>query len=126
MANAENYTDLTIRWNGHSKFRSNKIIENEPIEVIVQKLEMILFTNKKEILGQDGMRLGADLEYQLWETRIANDVIRGDVVSQINQWVPELNIIGYDLELKIFEGEYRDAMELNFTIKGYNIHFIFE
>ena len=43
--------DLVIRYDGHPKYISNKIIEDDEIEVIVQKLEMILFTNKGEIFG---------------------------------------------------------------------------
>lgn len=126
MAAIDNYTDMTIRWDGHQKYKYNKIIENDPIEVIVQKLEMLLFTNKREILGQDSVNFGLNLDYYLWQTRIANDVLEDKIVKGINEFIPELNLMGYEININIFEGTVRDIMELNFTIKGFNILFVFK
>lgn len=126
MKRNEDYQDLVIRWNGHQKYNSKKIIENDIIEVVVQKLEMILFTNQTDVYGQEGYNIGANLEYYLWSTRISNDIIKGKITQQINAFIPEMNVLGYDIELKIFEGQIRDIMEINITIKGYNINFIFE
>jgi hypothetical protein len=123
---AENYTDLTIRWNGHQKYVEGKIIENDPIEVIVQKLEMILFTNREEIFGQEGGDIGANLEYFLWETSVANEIIKGEIVQQINKYIPELIIMGYELDIVLFNGAIRDIMNINFKILGYNVNFIFQ
>lgn len=125
MAKIDNFQDLTIRSKRHPKYKPRKVIENDIVEVIVQKLEMILFTNKKEVFGQDSENLGSDLEKYLWKTKIANDVIKRVIVRQINRFVPELQIMGYDLELNIFEGTVRDIMEVNFIITGYNLSFIF-
>jgi len=125
MQQTQDWKDLTIRWDGHQKYVENKIIEDDLIEVIVQKLEMILFTNSNEIYGQEGFNLGADLEYYLWETRISNDIIKGKIVQQINAFIPELAIIDYDINLKIYEGEIRDILEINIVVKGYNLFFIF-
>lgn len=126
MAIRDDYKDLVIRWQGHQKFKLNKIIEDDAIEVIVQKLEMILFTGKNEILGQAGFGLGADLEYYLWQTTVANDILKSKVIKQINQYVPELNIMGYTLDFNIFEGTVRDILELNFVINGTRIAFVFD
>ena len=125
MAKIENYSDLVTRWQGHQKYKNDKFEETDILEVIVQKLEMILFTNKGEILGQESNSLGADLEYLLWETTVATDVLKGEITQQINQYIPELNIIGYDLSVDVFEGKWRDILELNFTIRGQNVNFLF-
>ena len=119
------WKDLTIRWNGHQKYVENKIIEDDLMEVIVQKLEMILYTNKSEIYGDEGDDIGINLEYYLWQTKINGDIIKGKIVQQINKYIPEMNIIGYDIILKIYPGEIRDIMEINIIIKGYNLSFIF-
>jgi transposase len=126
MANIGNIQDFTIRWNGHQKYKSGKIIENEIVEVIVQKLEMILFTNKDEIFGQDSIGFGANLEKYLWGTKVSGDLIKNIIVKQITCWAQELVIIGYELNIDIFEGTYRDIMQINFIINGYNIGFIFQ
>lgn len=126
MAKVDNFSDLVIRWQGHPKYRTNKIVEDRILEVIVQKLEMLLFTNENEILGQDSVGFGINLEKYLWETRVSNDIIKSKIVRSISKWVPELDIMNYDLVLNLFEGTVRDIMELNFTIKGYNVTFIFD
>ncbi|NPV12835.1 MAG: hypothetical protein HPY57_13770 [Ignavibacteria bacterium] len=126
MAKVDNFSDLTIRWQGHPKYRSNKIIEDQILEVIVQKLEMLLFTSENEVYGQDSVGFGIGLEKYLWETRISNSIIENKIRKAITNWIPELDIMSYDLVLKIFEGTVRDIMELNFTIKGYNVTFIFD
>jgi hypothetical protein len=126
MANIGNIQDFTIRWNGHQKYKSGKIIEDQVIEVIIQKLEMILFTGKDQVLGQDSEGFGANLEKFLWETKVSGDLIKNIIVKQINRWIQELVLIGYELDIKIFEGTFRDIMEINFLIKGYNVDFIFQ
>ena len=126
MAKIDNFTDLTIRWNGHQKYRVGKILEDDAIEVIVQKLEMLLFTFKNEVLGEESVGFGVELERYLWQTTVSNDIIKGEITQQINRWVPELVIMGYTLDLSLFEGSIRDIMEVNFVIKGTNISFVFK
>lgn len=116
--------DLVIRYDGHPKYEENRIIEDDEIEVIVQKLEMILFTNKGEVLGD--INIGVNLEYYLWQTRITSGNLKSKVEEQINSYIPELNALGYTFDIELFEGTLRDILYLNFIIKGYNIEFIFE
>ena len=116
--------DFVIRYDGHPKYQSERIIEDDEIEVIVQKLEMILFTNKGEILGD--IELGANLEYYLWQTNVTSGNLKNKVEEQIFTYIPELNSLGYDLNIDLFEGTVRDILYLNFIIKGYNIDFVFE
>ena len=116
--------DLVIRYPGHPKYQPDRIIEDDEIEVIVQKLEMILFTNKGEVLGN--IDIGCNLEYYLWQTRVTTGNLKNKVEEQIALYVPELVSIGYSFEVQLFEGTLRDILYLNFVIKGYNIDFIFE
>ena len=116
--------DLVIRYPGHPKYEPDRIIEDDEIEVIVQKLEMILFTNKGEVLGD--INIGANLEYYLWETKITTGNLKSKVDEQILTYIPELISLGYTLDIYLFEGTYRDILNLDFVIKGYNIEFIFE
>lgn len=126
MARIDDFKDFPIRWNGHPRYSSNKIIENDLIEVILQKLEMILYTNKYEAYGQENDFIGADLEYYLWKTHVSNEIIKSKIVKQINLFIPELNIMGYNIDLKLFEGSVRDILEINITVLGYNASFIFQ
>lgn len=123
----ENISDFVIRYKGHSKFNSSKLIENSPIEVIVQKLENLLFTNRGEVMGSVGFGMGADIEYMLWETKIPNHIIKQRIKQQISKYIPELDVMGYDISEKIYEGKNgeNDILSLDFVIKGYNISFVF-
>jgi hypothetical protein len=116
--------DLVIRYPGHPKYEPGRIIEDDEVEVIVQKLEMILFTNKGEVLGDT--EIGCNLEYYLWQTRITTGNLKSKVEEQINIYIPELIALGYSLEVLLYEGTLRDILYLNFQIKGYNIDFVFE
>jgi phage baseplate assembly protein W len=116
--------DLVIRYDGHPKYEKNRIIEDDEIEVIVQKLEMILFTNKGEVLGD--IELGCNLEYYLWRTRVTTGTLKSKVEEQINSYIPELATLGYIFNIDLYEGTLRDILFLNFIIKGYNVEFIFE
>jgi len=116
--------DLVIRYPGHPKYEENRIVEDDDIEVIVQKLEMILFTNKGEVLGD--VNIGANLEYYLWQTRITTGNLKNKIQEQISIYIPELINLGYTLDLILYEGTLRDILYLNFVIQGYNIDFIFE
>jgi len=131
MAQVDDYTDYTIRWgepgvagNAHPKYNADKIVETSVMEVIVQKLEMILYSNKGDVWGVP--ELGADLEFYLWKTNISNDNLREILIEQIDQFAPELNVIGYDLNLELYEGVVRDILYINITIYGYNITYMFD
>lgn len=116
--------DLVIRYPGHPKYEEGRIVEDDDVEVIVQKLEMILFTNKGEVFGD--VNMGCNLEYYLWQTRITTGNLKAKIEDQISVYIPELIIIGYTLDLYLYEGTLRDILNLDFVIKGYNIEFVFE
>ena len=116
--------DLVIRYPGHPKYQEGRIVEDDEVEVIVQKLEMILFTNKGEVLGN--IDIGANLEYYLWQTRVTTGTLKKKVDEQIATYIPELISLGYTLSVDLYEGQLRDILYLNFVIKGYNIEFVYE
>lgn len=116
--------DLVIRYPGHPKYDPNRIIEDDEVEVIVQKLEMILFTNKGEVLGDNN--IGVNLEYYLWQTNVTSGTLKNKVEEQISTYIPELIQLGYSFDVLLYEGTLRDILYLNFIIKGYNIDFVFE
>jgi phage baseplate assembly protein W len=116
--------DLVIRYKDHPRYNPNKIVEDDEIEVIVQKLEMVLFTNKGEVLGD--VDLGANLEYYLWQTKVTTSNLKNKVQEQIMKYIPELVVMGYSLDVQLYEGTVQDILYLNFLIKGYNINFVFD
>ena len=116
------FKDFYIRYPGHTKYVPNKMIQDDTIEVVVQKLEMLLFTQTGELFGDIGF--GSDLEYYLWQTDIPSNDLRNLITTQISNYIPELEQIGYTLKINIFEGTVQDILVLDFVIKGFNIEFV--
>lgn len=120
MAEFDN-REFYIGYNGHPRFEVNKIITDDIIRIIVQKYEMIIFTNKGEILGDPNF--GADLLRLLYETKISASAVRSIIVQQINEYISEIRNINYQLEVR-FEQDperYQDVMIVEFTIADYEI-----
>jgi len=116
--------DINIRYQGHPKYQSTKLIEDLPIEVITQKLEMLLYTNKGEVLSDPD--LGVNLEYYLWSTSVPMDFIKMEIAQQVAKYIPELVSMSYSLDLQIYKGTERDILYININLSDRNINFIFQ
>ena len=117
-----NFIDFYIGYPGHPRFRDPEIIEDDVIRVIVQKYEMIIFTNKGELLGDPNF--GADLPNLLHETRLSAEAIEGDIRAQIADYIEEIDNIDYELQVQIFEDpeRYQEFMVINFKIRDYEVY----
>ena len=116
------YKDIYIKSKDHPRFHSDRIIEDDVIETIVQKLEMTLFTNKGTLIGSPNF--GCNLEFFLWETKVPATNLKEIISEQINLYIPELITLGYTFELELYEGSFRDILYLKFVINGYNFELI--
>lgn len=123
MSKPNDYSDFYLKYPGHNRYKENVLIEDDVIEVIEQKLEVILFTNKGDLYGEPEM--GCDLEYYLWQTRVGLPIIEKKIINQIELYIPELKEIGYNIELNIFEGVIRDILIITISINGFNMNYLF-
>ena len=119
---AFNFTDFYILYPGHPRFNDTQIIEDDIVKVILQKWEMILFTNKGDVFCEPNM--GGDLELLLHETRLSADTIEGNLREQITTYISELNSITYTLSVNFFEDpdRYQEYMEIYFQIADYQVY----
>ena len=119
---AFDFTDFYIEYPGHPRFRDLQIIEDDVIRVILQKWEMILFTNKGELFFDPAF--GGDLAKLLHETRLSAETIEGDLKGQINSYISELNGIPYTLKVTFYEDpeRYQEYMEVYFSLADYDIY----
>lgn len=119
---AVNFRDFYIGYPGHPRYESSKFIEDDVIRVIVQKYEMILFTNKGELLGDPDF--GADLPSLLHETRLSAESIEGDIKAQIAYYIPEVSNVPYTLVVNIYEDpeRYQEWMEIFFQIRDLEVY----
>ncbi len=116
-----NFTDFYIAYPGHPRFTDKELIEDEVVRVIVQKYELIVFTNKGEVFGDPNF--GADLPKLLFETKVSANVVENDIRDQITEYIPELGSISYELSVSFYQDpeNYQDVMEVFFQISEYEV-----
>ena len=121
MANF-NFIDFYISYPGHPRFVETELIEDDVIRVVVQKYEMILFTNKGDVLGEPNF--GGDLSLLLHETRLSAESIEGDIRAQIADYIPEIDGLNYELSVEFFDDpeRFQEYMVINFTINDYSVY----
>ena len=119
-----NFVDFYISYEGNPNFRNFELIEDDILRVIIQKWEMIIFTEKGEVFGEPN--LGADLPHYLHETKLSAESIKESLNDQISYFIPELDGIDYMLEVEILEDpeSYQEYMEINFVIKDIELYII--
>lgn len=119
---AFDFSDFYILYQGHPRYNSTQLIEDELIRVILQKWEMILFTNKGELFFQPNF--GGDLERLLHETKLSADSVEGDLRGQITSYIPELTDTTYTLKVSFYEDpeRYQDWMEVYFQLGEYEVY----
>ena len=118
------FKDHYIGYKGHPRFIINKIVEDDVIRVIIQKYEMLLFTNKGELLGDPDF--GCDLPKLLFQTRVSAEGVRKIVLQQIRKYVPELSTTNFQLEASFFQDpeNYQDVLQIDFQLADYEVYAI--
>ena len=119
-----NFIDFYTSSQGNPNFSDFELIDDDIFRVVIQKWEMVIFTEKGEVFGEPN--LGADLSHYLHETRLSAESIKESLNDQISYFIPELNGIDYTLEVEILEDSenYQEYMEINFSIKDIELYII--
>ena len=101
---------------------NSQLIEDDIIEVIIQKYKSIIFTNKGDVLGVPNF--GADLELLLFETKVSEEFVSRIITEQINQYIPELISMNYSLQVVFSQdpNSYQDLLFIYFTISDYEVY----
>ena len=119
---AFNFIDFYIGYPGHPNFRNLDLIEDDAVRVIIQKYEVVIFTNKGDLLGDPNF--GGNLVALLHETRLSAEAVEGDIKAQIADYIPEIEGIEHSVVVEFVEDpeNYQEVMIVNFTIAGYEVY----
>ena len=120
---ANDIRDFYITYQGHPSYNDTSIIVDTTLQVIVNKIEMVLFTNQGDFIGD--VNFGANLSYYLWETNVSSDYIQGVIQQQFNTYIPELSTYNPIINLQMMEGTLSDILVVNITIQDVTIKAIF-
>ena len=117
-----NFIDFYIKNPNEPKFNSTYIIEDDIINVIIQKYKLVIFTNKGDVLGDPNF--GADIELLLFETKVSEIFVKDTITEQINTYIPELTNMNYNLEILFSQDteNYQDIMYIYFKIADYEVY----
>jgi hypothetical protein len=120
MANF-NFSDFYIIGPDNPNFISSELIEDEIIRVIVQKYEVIVFTNKGDLFGDPNF--GGNLPELLFETKVSAAVVENNIRDQITTYIPEISNIAYSLSVSFYQDLYnvQDVMQIYFQISEYDV-----
>ena len=115
--------DLYIRYQDHPNFIEDVITVISPVDIAVQKIEVLLFTNKGDVLGFPDM--GCNMEDMLWKTNLSSSLIRETIISQISTYVPEIPPTAFNVEVEIVPGTVQDICLVSITVYGKSIQAVF-
>jgi hypothetical protein len=84
--------------------KNNKAVANVDIECILQQIDLLFNTNKREVLGD--IEFGNSYDKYLHELNVPNDVIK----HKIEQDIRNLELFGFDVDVEVYfiEGTVRD------------------
>jgi len=118
----EDITDFYIKSPKIRGYDQSKIESRTLAETILAKIEMILLTNKGECIDPN---FGADIPKFLWKTNFPVSVIEQNIRTQIQNYVPELTIADYTLNVELLPGQIQDiaVVELNIGIDRIGVLF---
>ena len=116
------FRDHYLGYLGHPRFIINKIVEDDAIRVVIQKYEMILFTNKGDLLGDPDF--GCDLQRILFQTKVSAQGVKKVILQQIEKYIPELSSANFTLETTFFQDpeNYQDVLQIDFTLADYEVY----
>jgi hypothetical protein len=119
---ATNYTDFYIIGPDDPTFSPIEVIEDELLNVIVQKYKMVLFTNKGEVLGDPDF--GANLLELLYQTKVSESHVRNIISEQITSYIPEMQGTNYSLNVVFVQDpvNYQDMMFVYLKIADFDVY----
>jgi hypothetical protein len=108
--------DIYTRIEGDPSFVPDKIEITENLEYLVIQIEMILFTRRGDVLGDDGF--GASLDDLIFSTNLSGSAIENIVRDQIKSYVPLANTYNVDTRCEFYKGVEKDTAVLDIVIDG--------
>ena len=115
------YTDFYIIDSTDPTYTQGQIIEEDIINVILQKYKMILFTNKGDVLSDPNF--GGDLDLLLNQTKVSDTYVKNELIEQIVIYIPELINMNYTLDVVFTQDatNYYDIMYILFGLSDYQV-----
>jgi hypothetical protein len=97
-------------------YEPDKIEERDSLKVLLQKIKMIMFTRKGDILGDP--QFGMSLEDLLFEFGFSANELRMAFDQQLTNYVPEANAFDLRFDVNFVPGTVRDLAYIDIYVNG--------
>lgn len=105
--------EIYFRDPSDNKFNNSSLEVNSKLEALLNKIRMILFTNRGEVLGYPD--LGMDLDDYIFKFGISENVLRDRFYSQIARYIPERDF-KIDIDFSFETDGVKDIIYLFITV----------
>lgn len=112
--------DIYLRDKDDPKFNPNAIEISNSLEIFIQKLLMILNTQRGSVLGNPNF--GIDLSTYIFDFEFDDALVKNEIINQISSYISEdeKRLYKVDVDIKRFRGEDRDVVLIDFIINDFN------
>ena len=115
----EDVSDLYIKYERHPLYDEEAFEVSSIRDFVVNMIEVILFTNKGDVLGQP--ELGASLEELVWSSNMDANRIEREIAEQMYKFIPALKSNDYTINVEFVEGDFRDICHVVINLFGTTI-----
>ena len=99
-----------------TRYKENTVEITSPIDTIIQQVDLLLFTNKGDVLMMP--EFGCNLEQYLFETTWNQMAIKEMIMSQIRSYIFLDGTITVDVDVDFYTWEYNVAMIVDLKINN--------
>jgi hypothetical protein len=101
---------------GEKRYKDNVMELTSELDVIIQQVDLLLFTNKGDVLMMPDF--GCDLERFLFETSVNESVVKSTIMDQINKYIYLKGSYIVDVDVSFVQWENNVAMIVDLNINN--------
>lgn len=99
-----------------TRYKANTVEINNELDSIIQQVDLLLFTNKGEVLMMP--EFGCNLEQYLFETNLNQQSIKEMILEQIRNFIYLDGSILIDVNVEFYKWEFNIAMVVDLIINN--------
>lgn len=108
--------DIYCRNSNDPRFSNDELEMSSDLDIFLSEIEMILLTNKTEILGEPDF--GASLDAQLHSFNFSAGKIKGEIERQIDEYATLSKQFNWRIDVNFVKGTLRDIGIIDVYIEG--------
>ena len=97
-----------------NNIEGTQLEENELIQILIDELQMLLFTRPGDVLGEP--ELGIDLRNFLWETNLSNFELEKYTKFQINKYILMSKLFDIKVNVRLIKEDITDTAFIDIIV----------